>query len=386
MVMNFRLIEILVILTIFQLLVFSLILQMRKITRQLHQFFLSLFFFSLAVNMLNFLLIRKADFFISTRAIHLFYLGSPFAFIYAPAFYLYLITYTSGQVNALKQIMVHFTPFAAYMIYIVVAFLPLTADEKREVIQHGGLLSPIFYQILTISLHLQVLVYVILVIHHILHLRKRLKNQFASADRVNFSWISSITGVILCLWLIDLLRFFTSYFLESIKNSIEMALFSSFLFFCYFFLLKTWSYRFVSIEEDVQSDGKKLSLSEIIRVKYQQKLMQFMIEQKPYLDPEITLTELAHRVNIPPRSLSEVINISFGQNFYDFINTYRIQESQRLFSATGNPNKTILEVLFAVGFNSKSSFNSAFKKYTGMTPTEYRRNQGYQSLPQKKAG
>jgi AraC-like DNA-binding protein len=384
--MNFRLIDILIVLAIFQLLVFAFALQMRKSTRQLNQLYLSLFFFSLASNILNFLLFRKTDFFITSWTVHLFYLGSPFAFVYAPAFYLYLRTFAAGQIHNAKRASAHFIPFVVYMVYILLAFLPLTTDEKRTLLQHGGLLSPALYQFLIISLHIQVLVYVVLSLHQILRFRNRLKDQFASADKLNFSWISSISGVILCLWLLDLLRFFASYFLENIRNSLEIALFTGFLIFCNFFLFKAWSYRFISIEEDVRNDGKKLSLSELIRTKYQQQLIQFMTEHKPFLDPEITLTELANRVHIPPRSLSEVINISFGQNFYDFINTFRIRESQRLIATDDDPDKTILEVLFEVGFNSKSSFNTAFKKHTGMTPTEYRRNQRFSDMPQKQAG
>jgi AraC-like DNA-binding protein len=111
-----------------------------------------------------------------------------------------------------------------------------------------------------------------------------------------------------------------------------------------------------------------------------------MNQHKPYLDPEITLIDLSRKVNIPSRSLSEVINTSFRQNFYDFINSYRIGESERLFATDNDPHLTILEVLYAVGFNSKSSFNSAFKKQTGMTPTQYRRSQQMVHAPRKQTG
>jgi AraC-like DNA-binding protein len=378
--------EILVLLTVFQLFLFALVLLMKKSTRQSNQFFLAVFFFSLACNILNFFIYNHAKFFISTKIIHLFYLGSAFAFVYAPAFYLYLLNYTSHRHKSNKGNLLHFIPFALYMGYIVITFSLLAATEKREILQQGGLISPAFYQFLIISLHIQVLVYVVFGIRQILSFRKYLKNQFSSADKVNFTWISSLFGTILCLWLLDLSRFFASYISEDFRMYLEISLFIGFILFCYFFLFKAMSYRFVSVEDDVQSDNKKLSLSELIRKKYQHQLIQFMDEHKPFLDPEITLTELARKVIIPARSLSEVINISFRQNFYDFINSYRIKESERLFSSDKDPNKTILEVLYAVGFNSKSSFNSAFKRLTGMTPTDYRRNQRLQNQPQKQVG
>jgi AraC-like DNA-binding protein len=64
-----------------------------------------------------------------------------------------------------------------------------------------------------------------------------------------------------------------------------------------------------------------------------------------------------------------------GQNFYDFINRHRIDEASRLLTNPADEKITILEVLYEVGFNSKSSFNTLFKKYTGLTPTEFRKKQ-----------
>jgi len=64
-----------------------------------------------------------------------------------------------------------------------------------------------------------------------------------------------------------------------------------------------------------------------------------------------------------------------GQNFYDFINRYRILEAKQLLTNPKDPKITVLEVLYEVGFNSKSSFNTLFKKYTGLTPTEFRKKQ-----------
>jgi AraC-like DNA-binding protein len=94
--------------------------------------------------------------------------------------------------------------------------------------------------------------------------------------------------------------------------------------------------------------------------------------EKPYMDPNINLMDLGQQVGIPHRSLSEVINNALQQNFYDFINSYRVRESERLLKES-EQYKTVLEVLYEVGFNSKSAFHTAFKKTTGMTPTQFKR-------------
>ena len=85
--------------------------------------------------------------------------------------------------------------------------------------------------------------------------------------------------------------------------------------------------------------------------------------------------DLAGKISISPRYLSDLINRSFNQNFFDFINTYRIEEAKKMLTHDTGGRRTVLEVLYDSGFNSKSAFNNAFKKYTGITPTEYRRHQ-----------
>jgi len=87
---------------------------------------------------------------------------------------------------------------------------------------------------------------------------------------------------------------------------------------------------------------------------------------------------LANELKMPSFVLSQVLNITAKQNFYEFINNYRIQESKRLLTSSTENNKTILEILYKCGFNSKSVFNSAFRKYTNMTPSEFKKFNAFQ--------
>ena len=103
------------------------------------------------------------------------------------------------------------------------------------------------------------------------------------------------------------------------------------------------------------------------------KLQSYMIEKKPFLNPSITIQKISDDVNIPVRDLSLLINHKLGQHFFDFINKYRIENAMTILNDSKKNKVTILEILYEVGFNSKSSFNTAFKKHTGTTPTEYRK-------------
>lgn len=99
-----------------------------------------------------------------------------------------------------------------------------------------------------------------------------------------------------------------------------------------------------------------------------------MQTKKPHLQSSITLPEMARRLSIPRHHLSQVINESFNLNFNDLINKYRIDEALVMLQDGDHQNGTILEIAYEVGFNSKSTFNTAFKKHTGITPKEYKNN------------
>lgn len=102
------------------------------------------------------------------------------------------------------------------------------------------------------------------------------------------------------------------------------------------------------------------------------KLKSYMVDKNPYLDFELTLQKLALQVDIPEKELSILINQQIGKHFFDFINEYRINDAKVLLK--DQPQLTVLEILYHVGFNSKSSFYTAFKKETGLTPSEYRKS------------
>jgi AraC-like DNA-binding protein len=100
-----------------------------------------------------------------------------------------------------------------------------------------------------------------------------------------------------------------------------------------------------------------------------------MEKEKPYLDPACTLPVLAKRLGIPVPYLSQIVNETFHLNFPDFINRYRIEESKQHLANLSNNKTTILEIAYTVGFYSKSTFNSAFKRHTGVAPKEYIKQQ-----------
>jgi AraC-like DNA-binding protein len=104
---------------------------------------------------------------------------------------------------------------------------------------------------------------------------------------------------------------------------------------------------------------------------YKEKLEAYMIKNKPYSNPNLSLNELASKLKMQPHVLSKVINQGFQKNFFDFINTYRVEEFKSRMDDPKYRHYTLISVAYEVGFNSKTAFNRSFKKMTNQTPSEY---------------
>lgn len=100
------------------------------------------------------------------------------------------------------------------------------------------------------------------------------------------------------------------------------------------------------------------------------RLRAFIEARQPYLEPDLNLERLADMAAMTPREVSELVNQSAGMHFFDFVNSYRIKHARKLLQ--DYPERTVLQILHESGFNSKSSFNTAFKKQTGLTPSAFR--------------
>ena len=105
---------------------------------------------------------------------------------------------------------------------------------------------------------------------------------------------------------------------------------------------------------------------------YLERLLLLMENDHPYRDSDLTLNQLAEMLSISPHHLSEIINSKLHQNFFDFVNRYRVEEVKKDLENPDKAHLTVLAIAFDAGFNSKSSFNSIFKRFTNLTPSEYR--------------
>jgi AraC-like DNA-binding protein len=234
-----------------------------------------------------------------------------------------------------------------------------------------------------VLINVQVLLYAIAALIRLNVYRRELKNNFSTLDRINLHWLSFILYGFL---IANLFWFFKHYLYEVLGVYSELLVIlriTCFSVFALTIIYKSLKYPFLfSDSENLSRPAKQPMLSMTIFEKYKSELLNTMESQKPYLHPDITLSKLSRIVAIPARSLSEVIKRGFQKNFFDFINHFRIREAQHLIHQSAfKKHKTMLEILYEVGYNNKSVFNSSFKKYTGITPTQYRSSLGKYQKP-----
>ena len=117
---------------------------------------------------------------------------------------------------------------------------------------------------------------------------------------------------------------------------------------------------------------EKSGLARNEAMEYMHEMNGWMESEKPYLDANLSLADFTEKLHLPGHIISEVLNGLMKQNFYDYINNYRIEEFKKLARRTENARVTNLNLAFEAGFNSKTTFNTSFKKFTGQTPSEFR--------------
>ena len=205
----------------------------------------------------------------------------------------------------------------------------------------------------------------------------------------NLNWVKTfmkLGGVVIALWLVAiLLNIFSenikppySYYPLRIGSSLLIYWVGYQAFFQYVLLKDRLSLReFVRVGQGGSGPQIQPAQSGQSIAKHSrdfEKFDAFIREEKKYLDPYLSLDTVAEEVNMGSSTLSRLVNQHSDKNFSDYINSYRVEEACRLLSMKEFAPYTIVSIGLECGFNSKSTFYNAFRKFAGMTPTQYRRN------------
>jgi len=315
---------------------------------------------------------------------------SSLVFFKMPLLYLYLVSVTFSDFKLKWKHLWHGLPFLINFIVFIPRFYAVGKEGQLEYLLSQTLSDrDIEIQFSYISLHLQIFGYMIFSFILVNKYRRLLLENYSNASLFNYKWLFQF----LVIYSVDAV-------MASLKNLFmffgsEDAYFYSMLFttlvalgYIVWLVLKTMRHPelFRGIDSKLQlvtkmvNDESKQDESiipdtddSIVQKEIIEKLENHMKVNEPFMDSSLSVYDLAKQINVPSRELSIAINHVLKKHFFDYVNEYRIKKAMEIFKNTNDDKLTVLEVLYEVGFNSKSSFNTAFKKFTGTTPSEFKR-------------
>ncbi|KQX15683.1 AraC family transcriptional regulator [Flavobacterium sp. Root420] len=301
-----------------------------------------------------------------------------------PAFYLYVLSVCFTDFRLKTKHLFHVIPFIITNTVFILRLYFLNDVEKKMFYNHRDQSFEMYFLFLVLGI--QTVLYSIGVFLVLKRYREIYQENYANPRISIFKWLFQIAIVLFVLYYLSIVKNIVRYadldFLWIWSNTILQ--FFVLVVTCWF-VLKALNYpelfrgldsklqlaRDILPKENKNSIETKDYQNELIKTQILT-LKQYMAEKEPFLDPSLTIQELANQIDIPVRDLSVLINHHMDQHFFDFVNEYRIQKAMNILKDKSKSQLTVLEILYEVGFNSKSSFNTSFKKYTNLTPTAYR--------------
>jgi AraC-like DNA-binding protein len=300
----------------------------------------------------------------------------PFYYLAIPLLYFYILSLTREGFKFRVRHLLHLLPFFIASLLVIWRVGTTPAAALRAAIEQGTKYPSVVSTVILWTQDAQFLGYAIAALFEVRAYRRRIKDLYSAVEKINLSWLGNLlVGFI--AWETLSIAEYALWEAGFTNTAIALFIFNQAVFLVFVSLIFMKGLRqpviFLGLDSPkAQKKYEKTLLPEPVKTEYKARLVRFMEEQKPFLNPLLSLPDLASAVKIPAHHLSQVLNGCFQQNFFDFINGYRVKESQRLLAAREARDKTILEILYETGFNSKSVFNTAFKRHTGMTPSEWK--------------
>jgi len=318
---------------------------------------------------------------------HLLKTISNLLFAFFPLLYLHVKYLLSDYKKFDYRDLWHFLPLLINIILHGEFFL-MGGEEKIDIIRNQN----DYYRIVGIVgdeiIAIQGILYSFLVFRRLNRYSKEIEHYQSSVNKTTLQVLLIGTSLTLISWLIGTVGINLDFF--DIKVSVDLFMYVYLIlvlviYFISYMSLKTpemykLTKEFRDIEEDTEeeliaaSQYKPLELIEEQDEKTQElldRLQLFMEEEKPYIDADLGLQELADQLEVSRHQLSLLINQQHHMNFYEFVNSHRVREVQGLMQKPDNKNIKLMNLAYDAGFNSKSSFNRIFKQLVGITPSQY---------------
>lgn len=319
---------------------------------------------------------------------HLLGLNGPIPFLFGPLLYLYVIALTRPLERFDPRWLVHALPFVGDVLFMTDAFYMKDANEKLALAQAANAgIAPASYHLVAFFQVLQAFAYLFLAWRALERYGTKMRGFYSDLARIDLRWLRVLVLANAAVWTVVLAATALRALGQSpgplgagVQIGSSLAIFVT-------------GYASV-FQSELAPKARAAKVAdpeppppEPPRTKYQRnrlddaeakelvaKLEALMQEKHLYRDAALTLPTLADALAITPHMLSQLLNVRIGKSFFVYVNGYRVDALKR--SLADAPDRGVLELAFEVGFSSKSSLNSVFKKLTGTTPTEYRKTIG----------
>jgi AraC-like DNA-binding protein len=369
--MNFSLLDIINSIAVFQLTIFITFL-IHKGRRNLSNVILATFLFCQLLTFANWLLVTLV-WNHPKILIHVYCISFPVSFLWAPLMLIYIKSKVEQNFRLRFRYLFHLIPFFIALAFIIIQYHLKDSTTKLHMIQNGIIQKLIEYYRIGFYVNIQVFLYNCISLFILHSYQWNLKYYESSVEKQDLNWLKFVLYGYIIVCLITEISFFTNNILpisSELKYPIILALFLIFFnVLIYKTLIRPYSFTPLA---DKPKPTDPFS-GKIDFQKYSKHLEEFMTAKKLFLNPTLTLRELSDATNVPEKIISQVLNHYYNQNFYMFVNSFRVDESKKLLKSNKAEKMTMLGIAFESGFNSKTVFYNTFKKQIGMTPTDYRR-------------
>lgn len=295
-------------------------------------------------------------------------------FLYGPLLWCYVLSFTEVNFQFTPTYWGHAFPFVLAL--FVLEVFSLSGLDVPDALRTSFLVLKM----------LSVLFYILLIFSKLRTYRNQLKAFFSATDKIQLDWMYFLCWTILLVWSIAVLSLSLFFFFQ-IDIPLHGGLYSNIAVSLCVFILGWYGFRQSQVfspaymykpllqEQEIEVPETKYrnsGLQEGDAHLHLQKLLTFMEDKRPYLDQDLSLFKLSEEMSLSPNHLSQIINSLRQQNFFDFINQYRVEEVKKLMLSPQADQMTLLGLGMEAGFKSKASFNRAFKKFTGCTPSVFK--------------